>query len=147
MKKYFLTFLPKESNFKSTVANPDLYKSIRASWQNPLTEAYISFCAYSTTEFKDFLLQFQSGEPRIHLLYSSLCKLVPNLQQKFIRKKLLSGVDSENLLVAAHFKENRKALLFVGIGTKVKSTLNVQTHQLQIAQDNQDKFRKDCLNF
>ena len=46
----------------------DCYKRICAALQDPLTEAYTSFCAYSTTEFEDLLLQFQSDEPRIHLL-------------------------------------------------------------------------------
>ena len=92
---------------KSTLANTDPYTRISAALQDPLTEAYTSFCAYSTTEFKYFILQFQSDEPRIHLLYFSMCKLVSNLQQKFIWKKLLSGVDSENLLVAIYFKKNR----------------------------------------
>ena len=56
-----------------------------------------------------------------------------NSQQKFIREKLLSGVDSKNLLVDIHFKENRKALQLVDIGTIAKSILNEQTHQLKIA--------------
>ena len=91
---------------------------------DPLTKAYFSFCAYSTTEFEDFLLQFQSDEPRIYSLYSSMCKLVSNLQQKFIRKKLLSDVDSDNnLLIDIHFKENRKALQSVDIGTKQSAYL------------------------
>ena len=115
--------------------------------QDPLTEAYTSFCAYSTTEFEDFLLQFQSGEPRMQLLYFSMSKLVSNLQQKFICKKLLSGVDSENLLVYIYFEENRKALQFVDIGTKAKSTYHEETHQFKIEQDKLDKFQKDCLNF
>ena len=76
-----------------------------------------------------------------------MSKFVSNLQQKFIRKKLLSSVDSENLLVDIHFKENRKDLQFVDIGTKAKSILNEQTHQIEIVQDKLDKFRKDCLNF
>ena len=74
-------------------------------------------------------------------------KFVSNLQQKFIRKELLSGVDSETLLADIHFEENRKALQFVDIGTKAKSILHEQTRQLKIAQDKLDKFRKDCLNF
>ena len=69
-----------------------------------------------------------------------MCKLVSNLQLKFIRKKLLSGVDCENLSFNIHFKEKRKALQFVDIGTKAKSILNEQTPQLKIAQDKLDKF-------
>ena len=55
------------------------------------------------------------------------------LQHKLIRKKLLSGVHSENLLIHIHFKKNWKALQFVDIGTKAKRILNEQTHQLKIA--------------
>ena len=72
--QYFLKFLPKENNFKSTVANADRCKRICAALQKALTEAYTSFCAYSTTEFEDFL-QFQSDEPRIHSLYFSMANL------------------------------------------------------------------------
>ena len=103
LKEYFLKFLPKKNNFKSTVANTDRCKRICAALQDPLTEAYTSFSAYSTTDFEDFVLLFQSDEPRIHLLHFSKSKLVSNLQQKFIRKKFQSGVDSENLLVDIYF--------------------------------------------
>ena len=54
--KSFWKFLPKKSNLKSTVVNTDRYKRISAALQNPLAEAYTSFCAYSTTESEDFLL-------------------------------------------------------------------------------------------
>ena len=64
---------------------------------------------------KIFFFSFNQDEPRIHLLYFSICELVSNLQQKFIRDKLLFGVDSENLLVDIHFKEYTKALQFVDI--------------------------------
>ena len=148
LKEYFLKFLPNESNFKSTVANTDCYMRICAALQDPVTEAYTSFCAYSTTKFEDILLQFHSDEPRIHLLYFSMFKHVLSLQQKFIRKKFLCGVDSETLLAGIHFKENRKVLQFVDIGTKAKSILNEQTHKLKIAQqDKLGRSRKDCLNF
>ena len=75
LKEYFFKFLPKENNFKSTVANMNHYKRICAALQDPLTEAYTSFFAYSPPEFEDFL-QFQSDESRIHLVYFSICKLV-----------------------------------------------------------------------
>ena len=60
LKEYFLNFLPQESNFKSTVANTNRYKMICAcaALQDPLTETYTSFCAYSTAKFEDFFLQF-----------------------------------------------------------------------------------------
>ena len=76
-----------------------------------------------------------------------MSKLVSNLLQKFICKKLLSGVDSENLLIDIYFEENRKALQFVDIGTKTKCLINEQPHQLKLAQDKLDKFWKDCSEF
>ena len=129
------------------MANTDRYKRICTALLVALTEAYISFCAYSTTKFEDFLLQFQSDEPRIHLLYSSMGKLISNLQPNFICKMLLSGMNSENLFVDICFKKNRKALQFLDIGTKAKSILHKHTHQLKIAQDKLDKLKKNCLNF
>ena len=36
-KEYFLKFLSKQSDFKSTVANTDRYKRICAALQDPLT--------------------------------------------------------------------------------------------------------------
>ena len=100
------------------MSNTHRFKRICAALQDPLTEAYTSFCVYATTEFEDFLLQFQSDVPKIHSLYSSMCKLVSNLLQKFIRKKLQSGVDFENLLVDIFLNKNRKAFQFVDTGTK-----------------------------
>ena len=108
LKEYFLKFLLKQSNFKSTVITIDRYKRISVALQNPLTKAYISFCAFSASDFEDFLLPFQSDEPKIHLLYPSMCKLASNLSAKFIRKRMLSGVESKNLLVDIYLKENRK---------------------------------------
>ena len=55
------------------------------------------------------------------------------MQQKVIRKKFLTGMDPENLLVDNHFKENGKALQFVDIGAKANSVLKKQTNQLKIA--------------
>ena len=80
-EKYFFKFLPKESNFKFTVANTDRFRMICAALQDPVTEAYTSFCADSTAQFEDFLLQFQSDEPRKRLLYFSMCKLTSNLSE------------------------------------------------------------------
>ena len=126
LEVYFLQFLPKQSNFRSSVANTDRYKRISEALRDPLTEAYVSFCAYSATEFEDFLLSFQSDEPKIHLLYPSMCKLVSILMRKLASKKLLSDADAEKLLVDIHLKENRKPLKFIEVGTKATGILYEQ---------------------
>ena len=84
LKEYFLKFLPKQSNFKSPVAATAHCECISLALQNLLTEGYISFCAFSASDCKDFGLLFLSDELKIHLLYSLLCKLVSNLMEKFI---------------------------------------------------------------
>ena len=147
LKEYFLKVLPQQSTFKSTVAKTERYKRITKALQDPLTEAYVSFCAFASAEFEDFLLPFQSDEPLIHLLYPSMCKLVSNLMGKFICKKMLSGVDSENLLVDIHLKTNRKPLSLIEVGTKAKGILNEQAHLLNVSQDKLQYLRKECLDF
>ena len=52
-----------------------------------------------------------------------MCELVSNLLQKFIRKKLVSGVDSENLLVDIHFKENWKVMSLLTLEQKQRAYL------------------------
>ena len=84
--EYFLKFLPKKSNFKSTVANTDRYQRICAALQDPLTEAYTSFCAYSTsTEFKDFFFSFNQ------LSQKYACSIFPRVNLFQIRNKSLFG--------------------------------------------------------
>ena len=53
-----------------------------------------------------FSFNLMNQEYRILALFS-MCKLVSNLQQKFIRKKLLSGVDSKNLLILISRKRGK----------------------------------------
>ena len=54
LKVYYLQFLLKQSIFRSSVANTDCYKRISEALHDPLTEVYVSFCAYSAAEFEDF---------------------------------------------------------------------------------------------
>ena len=106
------------------MATTDRYKRISRASQNLLTKPFISSCAFSASDFEGFLLPLQSDEPKIHLLYpsmSSMCKLVSNLMGKFIRKRMLSGVESKYLLLDIHLGENRKPLHFVEIRAKTSS--------------------------
>ena len=43
LKKYFLNFLPNQSNFKSEIAKTYLHITIKKTLEKPLTEAYVSF--------------------------------------------------------------------------------------------------------
>ena len=147
LKEYFLKFLPQQSNFKHAVATTARYMRICAALQNPLSQAYISFCAFSAEVFEDFLVPLQSDEPKVHLLYPSMCKLDSHLMLKFIRKKVLSSVYTENLLIDIHFRENKKPLSLVEVRTKAKSVLDEQTQLFENFKSKVDNFRKECMHF
>ena len=76
------------------------------------------------------------------MLNPSVCKLVSNLMGKFVYKRILYGVEFENLLVDIHLIENRKLLQFVEIRTKTKSICNELTHLLKISQDKPATLKK-----
>ena len=56
LKEYFLNFLPKQSNFKSEIAKTYRYIRIKEAVEELLTEAYVSFCAFTAHDFESFLL-------------------------------------------------------------------------------------------
>ena len=87
LKEYFLNFLPKQSNFKSEIAKTYRYIRIKKALQKPLTEAYVSFCAFTAHDFDSFLLPLEKGQPMIHQLFPSMCKLLNDIQSKSIKKK------------------------------------------------------------
>ena len=87
LTEYFLKFLPKQKNFKSTIMKTERYQGISESIQDPLNLCYTSFCAFATNDFELFLLPFQSEEATIHLLDPEMYKLLESLMTKFIREK------------------------------------------------------------
>ena len=66
--------------------------------------AYAGMCACDCThqmekteDFESFLLPLQTGEPMIHQLFPSMCKLLNDIQSKFIKKKKLSSDLESNI--------------------------------------------------
>ena len=110
LKEYFLVKLPKEDSFRRNILPTDRYRYIRDSLNDKTTEGYIAFAAFVSQEFESFLIPFQSSEPMIHLLYPEMCKFLTGLLQKFIRKKILSADDSENVSIDVMKKEYHKKL-------------------------------------
>ena len=82
LKEYFLNFY-----FKSEIGKTHCYIRIKKAMEEPLTELYVSFCAFTAHNFESFLLLLQTGEPMIHQLFPSICKLLNDIQSKFIKKK------------------------------------------------------------
>ena len=76
----------------------------------PLTEAYVSFCSFTVHDFESFLLPLPTGESMIHQLFTSMCKLLNDIQSKFIKKKKLSSDLESNTYIDVSKKENLKPL-------------------------------------
>ena len=79
LKEYFLNFLPTQSNFKTEIAKTYRYIRIKKALEEPLTETYISFCAFTVRNFESFLSPLQTGEPMIHQLFPSMCNLLNDI--------------------------------------------------------------------
>ena len=144
LKEYFLNFLPKQSNFKSEIAKIYRYIRIKKAVEEPLTEVYVSFCAFTAHNFEYFLLPLQTGELMNHQLFPSMCRLLNDIQSKVMRKKKLSSDLEFNIYIDISKKENLKPLDLIDIGTKAKLMF---TNSTFFPDEKQTKFRKDCLKF
>ena len=145
LKEYFLTYLPRQKNFKHDIQNTQRYTRIKTALTNPLMEAYVAFCAFIAHDFESFLIPFQTSEPMIHLLHPSLSNLLFKLQRKFIRKNKLSSDLSENIYIDVDNMKNVKPSDQIDVGTKALSMFS--TNNVFIPDEKQKKFREDCLNF
>ena len=79
---------------------------------------YVSFCSFTAHNFESFLLPLQKGEPMIHQLFLSLCKLLNDIQSKFIKKKKINKLFSDlesNICIDVSKKENLKPLNLIDI--------------------------------
>ena len=76
LAEYFLKFLLKQKSLKGTIKETSRYKTIIEVIKSDLAQHYLAFCAFSSQDFEEFLLKFQSEQPVIHLLYSSMEKLI-----------------------------------------------------------------------
>ena len=86
------------------------YIIIKKALEEPLTEPYLSFCAFTAHDFESFLLPLQTGEPMIHQLFPSVCKLLNDIQSKFIKKKKRSSDLEFNICIDVSKKENLRPL-------------------------------------
>ena len=111
--------------------------------ERSLTEFYLAFLAFAASEFEDYLIPFQSDEPKIHLLYPGMCKLVSTVMQKFMKKRLFTASNiTEHHTLAETDKANQKPLNHIDVGTKCTLLLVDPL----ISQHNA-KLRKEILDF
>ena len=124
LKEYFLKFLPKIDQYNK-LKKTERYQRIKSILADPMSEVYLSFCAFATGDFKSFMLEFQNDQLMIHMLFDDMFNLLTNLMKTFIKKKVLLNGDfhsKENLSKIDVLKaKNNKPLNLIDIGTKAKS--------------------------
>ena len=59
LEYYFLTLLPKQDNFRSSVEKAERYKKIKEHFKNIITKAFLSFMIFIAQDFEVFLRKFQ----------------------------------------------------------------------------------------
>ena len=75
LNEYFLKILPKQKNFKKDIANTARYKRIVNILKCETSLPFMTFVVYTTSEFRDFMLTFQTDAPMIHILHSKMMSL------------------------------------------------------------------------
>ena len=144
---FFWNFF-RNKNFKGTIKETSRYKRIIEVIQSDLAQHYLAFCAFSSQDFEEFLLKFQSEQPVIHLLYSSMEKLL-FLMQKFVTKKYLfwsngsAKSSSELVKLDVYNRNHQKSSRLIETGTKAKVLFSGNL----VWDEKQDLFRKECQLF
>ena len=147
MKEYFLKFLPKTNQYNE-LKKTESYQRIKSILADPISEVYLSFCAFATGDFESFQLQFQNDQPMFHMLYDGMFNLLTILMKKVIKKKgVFNGNGDfnaiEDLLKIALKAKDNKTLNLTDIDTKGKSFFS----DLSLIEDESCcKFRTGYLN-
>ena len=132
LKEHFVTFLPKQKEFKQTIKEKKRYKQIIEVFENELALPYLSFVTFLTRGYERYLLKFHSEEPLIHVRHSGMSSLLSDLMQNFVNKKSLFDVtDVVQVLKPIHSlvqlnlnkKESLKSKSFIDVGTHAKLLL------------------------
>lgn len=97
ISEYFLTFLPKQKLLEKQLAASSGYKRICKILKEPSTQCYLAFIAYAHKLFESFSLCFQSKDPKIHLLYSEMNKLIRHIMMQFLKDDIISAKEGNEL--------------------------------------------------
>ena len=85
----FLTLLPQQDNFRSSLEKTEQYKKIKEHFKNVITKAYSSFMTYAAQHFEVFLRKFPYAEPIIHVLFPGMIEMIRTIMTKIVRKTYL----------------------------------------------------------
>lgn len=116
-------------------------KEIYNQLTNPATKLYLQFLEYILPTFNDLNLEFQSENPKIHLLYTRMASCYRLLLSYYIKPDYLKNTDDSKLQYRNpnHFLPLDKIYL----GPKVTAALSNKI----LSKLEEDTFRKNCLSF
>ena len=150
LEYYFLTLLPKQDNFRSSVEKAERYKKIKEHFKNIITKAFLSFMIFVAQDFEVFLRKFQYEQPMIHVLYPGMIEMIRTIMTKFVRKKYLVAdqgtAKSDEYLLKVNVLSEKicKPANQVEIGIFAKRLLgsdNILIDHICL------KFQQECLKF
>lgn len=125
-----LVYLPQQKNFKREVFLTDRYKNIVKILNDPLSQIYISFLAFASTDFEEYLLSQQATtEPMIHLMYDRMVRLIYSVTKKFMKESAICKKASDGSVIphsgkkfaSLDLKGHQKRVESIDIGTRALS--------------------------
>ena len=150
LEYYFLTLLPKQDNFRSSLEKTGRCKEIKEHFKNSITKTYLPFMAFVAQDFAVFLRKFQYEQTMIHVLYPGMVEMIRTVMTKFVRKKCLVTdqgtlkLDEDLLKVNVLCEKICTPANQVEFGMFAKRLLgsnNILTDDICL------KFQQECLKF
>ena len=92
LDEYFCNFLPNQSLFQTQVKNTNRYKKIIEFIKHPTSKAGVCFIAFIANDFEEYLVQMQTNEPMVHIMYEKMSSLVFNLMKKIYHPKCFNNI-------------------------------------------------------
>ena len=150
LEYYFLTLLPKQDDFRSSLEKTGRCKKIKEHFKNIITKAYLPFMTFVAQDFAVFLRKFQYEQTMIHVLYPGMVEMIRTVMTKFVRKKCLVTdqetlkLDEDLLMVNVLCEKICTPANQVEFGMFAKRLLgsnNILTDDICL------KFQQECLKF
>ncbi|KAJ8685235.1 hypothetical protein QAD02_021028 [Eretmocerus hayati] len=115
------------------------YKVVKKTSADPLLLAKLSFIKSLASEVEPFLREFQSDDPLVPFLHTTLTKTIANIMGRFMTKKSMRSLESVKI---SDIKDVKNHLpldeLHLGFGTLK------QLSKIKLNKEQSDSFRTSC---
>ena len=120
LKEYFLKTLRTLPGFgKNGVSQTERYQRIKNVLTSKTALVYMSFIDHACQDFEEFVVPWQSTEPKIHVLYTKCVKLVKDLLSRFVKidsfMKQTKLLPKEEIIKQSIQKKNARFVIHIFI--------------------------------